>query len=228
MHTASDAYAGRFAGDTGAWMLDRQFELVHAALRETGASTVLDVGGGHAQLAPRLAAEGFRVTVAVSAEEALSRLRGAPVETVVAPLDDLPFESAAFDAVICVRLLCHTEGWRGLLAELARIARRGLVVDYPVRDGWQRAGPLLFSWKRRIEKTTHPWIQFTHVEIEEALALSEYVVQSREGQFALPMVLHRILKNAEVSVRCERACLRWGMMRNQAGPVVALAVPRSS
>lgn len=228
MHTASDAYAGRFVGETGAWMLDRQFELVLAALREIGASTVLEVGGGHAQIAPRLAAEGFRVTVAVSAEEALGRLPGEPVETVVAPLDDLAFETGAFDAVICVRLLCHTEEWRGLVGELARVARRGLVVDYPLGNGWQRAAPLLFSWKRRIEKTTHSWIQFTHREIEEALAHAGYVVRSREGQFALPMVMHRMLKNVELSVRCERACLRWKPMRNQAGPVIALAVPRSS
>ncbi len=208
-------------------MLDRQFELVLAALREIGAATVLEVGGGHAQLAPRLAAEGFRVTVAASGEEALGRLEGAPVTTVVAPLGDLPFETGAFDAVICVRLLCHTEEWRDLLGELARVARCGLIVDYPIRSGWQRAAPLLFSWKRHIEKSTHSWTAFTHAEIEEACGHAGFVMKSRVGQFALPMVLHRVLKNVKWSVRMESAWRRWSHARGQAGPVIALAVPRN-
>lgn len=227
VHTASDVYADRFAGETGVWMLDRQYELVRAALRAIGATTVLEVGGGHAQLALRLAAEGFDVTVAVSGEEALMRLQDSPVATLVAPLDDLPFETASFDAVLSVRLLCHTDEWRGLVREFARIARCGVIVDYPIRSGWQRIAPFLFAWKRRIEKSTHPWIQFTHEEIASAFEKSGFGLKSREGQFALPMVLHRMVGNDKWSARWERRSFRWKRLRERAGPVIALAVPRN-
>ncbi len=52
IETSSDGYANRFGGKTGAWMLAVQERVTKQLLRDVPASaTVLDVGGGHGQLA---------------------------------------------------------------------------------------------------------------------------------------------------------------------------------
>lgn len=57
IETSSDDYASRFAGATGAWMLDVQRD---ATIRLMGDDTdsILDVGGGHGQLARPLCETG--------------------------------------------------------------------------------------------------------------------------------------------------------------------------
>ncbi len=62
--SSSDDYARRFAGAVGQWFLDIQTGITLDLLRELPpAASVLDVGGGHAQVAPPLIAAGYDVTV---------------------------------------------------------------------------------------------------------------------------------------------------------------------
>ena len=51
VETASDDYAARFAGPVGAWMLQVQERAVLELIAPWPGASVLDVGGGHAQLA---------------------------------------------------------------------------------------------------------------------------------------------------------------------------------
>ncbi len=43
----------------------------------------------------------------------------------------LAFADRSFDAVVCLRVLMHTPGWRQSLGELCRVARDRVVFDYP-------------------------------------------------------------------------------------------------
>ena len=51
VETASEDYARRFAGEVGRYFLDVQAEIVLEMLASWPQASVLEVGGGHAQLA---------------------------------------------------------------------------------------------------------------------------------------------------------------------------------
>ncbi len=75
VETSSDGYAARFAGPVGAWMLAQQTRLVLDALRRGRPNAnVVDIGGGHGQLAGPLIEAGYSVTVLGSAASCRNRI----------------------------------------------------------------------------------------------------------------------------------------------------------
>src|SRR5262249_18315559 len=75
VETSSDAYARRFAGSVGRFFLDVQARTTLELLRPFPGASVLDVGGGHGQLALPLADAGYAVTVYGSREVCGDRVR---------------------------------------------------------------------------------------------------------------------------------------------------------
>ena len=75
VETSSDAYARRFAGAVGAWFLDVQARTTLDLLAPWPGARVLDVGGGHGQLAGPLLDAGHEVTVVGSAPACGDRVR---------------------------------------------------------------------------------------------------------------------------------------------------------
>ena len=69
IETASDDYARRFSGEVGAYFLDVQARTTLSLLEPWPGARVLDVGGGHGQVAIPLAENGFDVTVTGSSDE---------------------------------------------------------------------------------------------------------------------------------------------------------------
>ena len=130
VETSSEGYARRFAGEVGEHFLAVQARVTLDLLAPWPGGTVLDVGGGHGQLAAPLAAAGYRVTVAGSSEACRERLdRLLPpgaFDFRAADLLALPFPDLAFDVVLAFRLLPHAERWRELLGEMCRLARRAV------------------------------------------------------------------------------------------------------
>jgi SAM-dependent methyltransferase len=194
--TASDDYARRFAGPIGGWFLEEQTRATLALLADLPAgATVLDVGGGHGQLAPVLARTGYQVLVVGSAAEAGHRLAAWVADGQgryqVADLLALPFADRSFDAVICFRLLAHSVAWPNLIGELCRVSRRLVVLDYPSTRSVNQLADRLFTWKKRIERNTRPFRLFSPTEIREEFARQGYQVVAQRPQFLWPMVLHR-------------------------------------
>ena len=74
VETSSAAYARRFEGAVGRWFLDVQARVTLELLRPRAGTSVLDVGGGHAQLTGPLLAAGCQVTVYGSAEACRDRV----------------------------------------------------------------------------------------------------------------------------------------------------------
>ena len=135
VETSSEAYARRFAGPVGEWFLDVQARTGGDLLGPWPGATVLDVGGGHGQLTGPLVAAGHAVTV-YGSEPSCGRRVEAWVASGKARFEsgDLlrtPFADRGFDAVVCFRLLPHVGDWRRLVAELCRVARHAVVLDYP-------------------------------------------------------------------------------------------------
>ncbi len=227
IETSNDDYATRFKGRTGAWMLSVQTRLTRALLADVPKGTLLDVGGGHGQLAHPLADDGWNVTVLGSAKSCEHRVRdlteSGRAKFVMGNVIELPFADDSFDAVVCFRLLTHCDRWEQLVRELCRVSRGPVVVDYPTSQSVNAIAPALFNAKKKFEKNTRTWRLFRHREVDSAFAAAGARVARRRKQFALPMVIHRVLKCAPLSAFLEGCCRVVGLTALCGSPVVLRA-----
>lgn len=224
IETSSDAYATRFAGAAGQWMLEVQERLTLAMLADRPGVSILDVGGGHGQLAVPLSRDGYKVTVLGSAESCRKRVAGV-VEAgrctfLTGNVINLPFPDRAFDVVICFRLLTHCTAWPVLIRELCRVARQAVIVDYPTSQGLNAIAPALFGAKKKLEGNTRHWRLFRHREVQDEFTKQGYVEARRSAQFFLPMVLHRVLRSRKASAGLEGLCRGLGLTGRWGSPVI--------
>jgi ubiquinone/menaquinone biosynthesis C-methylase UbiE len=199
VETSSDGYASRFRGAAGAYFLSVQQRGLEALLardaplRET---TVLDVGGGHGQLAAPLAAHGCHVTVVGSTPECRVRIVGAGsgqrIQFVAGDLLDLPFSDRSFDIVVSVRLISHIKDWPRLVAEFCRVARRAVVIDYPSLASINVLSLLSFRVKLAIEKNTRHYRSFWPSELSREFRRHAFRPTASFRQFLFPMAAHRL------------------------------------
>ena len=230
IHTSSDEYAARFAGAAGEWMLAVQEKITRRLLRGGEGASVLDVGGGHGQLAVPLGRAGWNVTVLGSDESCRHRVRtvvdSGACRFVVGNVIALPFPDQSFDVVLCFRLLTHCERWPELVRELCRVARKAVIVDYPTGQSLNAIAPALFGAKKKFEKNTRTWALFRHAQVIGEFAKNGYVPAAAVKQFFLPMVLHRMLKSRALSSALEAASRALGFTRLWGSPVIARFEPR--
>lgn len=193
IETASDSYARRFSGPAGRYLLAEQDAALRAVLAGWTGDTVLDVGGGHAQLTPALRTLARDVVVFGSDSRSLERVRREfpDCATATGDLLDLPFGPRSFDLVVAVRLLPHVRNWPRLLSELCRVARSTVVIDYPRTTGVNSLTPILFPLKKRLEGNTRHYRNFRDAEVAEVLQVCGFEPRERQAQFLLPMVVHR-------------------------------------
>jgi len=231
VETSSEEYARRFTGAVGEYFLDVQSSITLRLLAPSPGARVLDVGGGHAQLAPRLAAHGYRVTVAGSEEVCRARLdRFLPPGSFdfrACDLLDLPFPDRSFDVVLAFRLLAHLEGWRRQVSELCRVADKAVIVDYSDTRGFNSLYSLLFDWKKRLEGNTRSFITFRPGEVPAECARLGFGRQVVQRELFVPMVVHRVLGRAlgrsGFSRAVEKASSVFGLTRALGSPVILRA-----
>lgn len=230
VHTASPEYAARFSGPAGRWMLALQEAIVLRQLAPFAGGgrnvTVLDVGGGHGQLALPLAERGWNVTIVGSGPDAQSDAVRAAAETdrlryATGDLLALPFPDRSFDVVLCFRLLTHCDRWPQLVSELCRVARRAVIVDYPTGQSLNCATSLLFGAKKHIEKNTRTYTLFPHRRIAGAFAAHAFRRTALAKQYFLPMVLHRMLKSPALSHLAEFPFRALGLTALLGSPAIA-------
>jgi len=231
--TSSDDYTRRFSGAVGRWFLETQARLTLKLLRELPAgSSILDVGGGHAQIAPPLIEAGYEVTVVGSDPVCAARLEPWTADGrcrfEVADLRALPYPDRAFDAVVCFRLLPHSVSWNGLIGELCRVARRSVVLDYPSVRSANILSARLFKLKRGIELNTREFMLFTPSQINTAFADRGFVVRKAQPQFLLPMVLHRWAAQPVLSRVAEAPGRLLGLTRWLGSPIIVRADRRAA
>ena len=224
IETSSAEYASRFAGRAGRYFLDVQDRTVTEALAGLTPGTALDVGGGHGQLVDPLSRLGWRVTVHGTApvcERNLRELHGKlNSEFVQGRLFALPVADKSFDIVIAVRLLAHVPDWQRLLAELCRVARHAVVVDYPSKSGLNALTPLLFGLKKSYEGNTRTYLSFTHSELRAEFARHGFESRRVVKQFFLPMVAHRLGKGSAPLRWAEGFCRASGLTALAGSPVI--------
>ena len=203
-------------------MLGVQESIVLSWIRDAAPAAVLDVGGGHGQLAVPLARAGIKVTVLgsdpVCAKRIEKEVQAGKIKFETGNVIALPFPDKSFDVVISVRLLPHCERWPELVKEMCRVARKSVIVDYPVES---KLSSILFSAKKKLEGNTRTWLSFPHAVVQAEFEKNGFRLKRRTGQFFLPMVLHRTLKCRTTSAFLEGICRGLGLTRRWGSPVLA-------
>lgn len=231
LESSTDAYAQRFSGSVGEYFLRVQANCVFDMLPSETDCNVLDVGGGHGQLAGPLSRHGYDVTVMGSDDSCLPRL-----DRIVGPgkygflkgsLLELPAENDSFDVVVAFRMLPHLQNWQRFLGELCRVAKRCVIVDYPDLQSINFFSDHLFAVKRSVEENTRTYRCFRRAEILEAFRENGFVCQASRGQFLFPMALHRLMRLAMVSQSIEAIARACALTKVFGSPVVLKAVPTS-
>ena len=233
IESSSEKYARRFDGPVGRWFVDSQARITLECLAGLPAgATILDVGGGHAQVAPPLVEAGYRVTVVGSDSSCGNRL--VPLTSAgrcrfdVGDLQALPYGAEAFDAAICYRLIAHSIDWRHLVGELCRVARHRAIVDYPARRSVNVASSAMFRIKRSIERgTTRPFALYGRGEIARAFEDAGFAVTSVRPQFLLPMALYRLAGSVLLARTAEGVARALALTGLLGSPVIARADRRS-
>ncbi|RMD62925.1 class I SAM-dependent methyltransferase, partial [Candidatus Parcubacteria bacterium] len=193
-YTASETYRKRFAGPVGAWFLAIQADAVRRVLQGLKIRTVLDVGGGHAQLTGPLCDAGYEVLTTGSSVRAghLFQGRAEGRGYVASSCMKLPFRTGTFDAVVSVRMMAHVDEPGRFLKECSRVARTCVVVDYAWAWGFNAVADLFFPLKRWVEGDTRHFRRFKRSEVAHLVEEAGLQVVSDAGLFFWPMALHRL------------------------------------
>lgn len=224
VHASSDEYAARFSDATGRWMLDLQ-ERTLLDLLDDQITSVLDVGGGHGQIAQPLSRNQRAVTVLGSSPACTAQLSDEIAQGTIAfkcgNLVDLPFEAGSFNLVTSFRLMSHSIAWKTLVSEMCRVSNHAVIIDYPVWCSVNILSPLLFSLKRRIEGNTRTYKLFSNREIIREFRRHGFRLERLEKQFVWPMALHRMLKNRKTSEALEAVTSTLWLRKLLGSPVIA-------
>lgn len=233
VEASSPRYTLRFSGPVGRWFVERQTRITLECL--TGlkpGAIILDVGGGHAQVAPPLSEAGYDLTVvgsdAVCGEQLRPWTSTGRVRFEVADLQELPYENRSFDAVICYRLLAHSVDWVRLVGELCRVARHRVIVDYAARQSVNLISDGLFGLKRSIEGvTTRRFALYGRRQVAEAFERAGFPITAEHPQFALPMVLYRLVGSVRFAQAVEFVPRVLGVTRWLGSPIIVRADRRA-
>lgn len=224
IETSSADYASRFSGPVGAWFLRVQEQATLRMLRPFTGGTILDVGGGHGQTAAALIQQGYRLTVLGSADSCQERVRdhvaAGRCAFKVGNILDLPYPDRSFDVVLSYRLLPHVTRWEEFLAELARVAKQAIILDYPEVRSINYITPLLFSFKKKLEGNTRTYTCFRRSQLLRVFDRYGFVKTDSYAEFFLPMVLHRKLEAPGLSDAMEKACRLLGLTGLFGSPVI--------
>lgn len=232
IETSSADYATRFTGPAGLWLLNVQTQATLAMLADYPQAKILEVGGGHGQLTSHLIKAGHSVTVIGSDESCKERVRALieskQCEFQVGNVLDMPYADKAFDVVISYRFLAHVKQWQAFISELARVADKAVIIDYPTLRSVNYITPLLFPLKKRVEGNTRPYTYYKETELmnyAKSLGLS---TGDRYAQFFWPVVFHRMLKRPKVSALLERGAGALGLSKLFGSPVITKFVQTQS
>lgn len=223
--SSTPQYAARFRGAIGNWFLKVQSNALLQVLPNPIGQSALDVGGGHAQLVPTLNSRGLSVTVQGSDESCSQLLSLDECQFIVADLLNLPFDERQYDIVTCFRILPHMQNWQALIANLCRVARVAVIIDYPSKRSVNAIAPILFGAKKKIEGNTRPYTLFSECEIAREFARNGFVKSKEVRQFFAPMVLYRALKIVGLAAGLELLFKLLGLTKAFGSPVVASFVP---
>jgi SAM-dependent methyltransferase len=227
--TARTFDARRFGGPIGELVAETQARVLLDFVGAGPDRTVLDVGTGTGRAALLLARTGAQVTGVDASREMLAVAErraadaGAAIQFVTGDAHALDFPDRSFDTAVSLRVLMHTPEWRRCLAELCRVARRQVVVDYPSA----RSVAVIESVMRRIGRAagidTEAYRVLTGRVVAAQLRQGGFQIRSVHRQFVLPIAFHKAIGSVRFTRAIERLFERAGLLRLFGSPVTIVA-----
>lgn len=226
---AAEFDARRFGGPIGEYLLESQARLMRAALTPASGPTILDVGTGTGRAALTLANYGARVVGVDASAEMLSvaRARAGPgaqrVQLARADAHSLPFADRSFDAAVSLRVLMHALDWRLCVAELCRVARWRVVLDFPALASFAA----LESGARRLAgamgRPVEPYRVIAERHVTRELLAGGFHIVVVHRQFVLPIALHKAIGQLAFTRAIERGLRGVGLLGVLGSPVTMVA-----
>lgn len=228
-HCAEQYDVDRFGGGFGRFLEEREIELFSDLAR--GQAEVLDAGAGTGKLALAMLRQGRKVTAADFSHEMLKVAREKAVDSAlpgrfaVTDAQALCFKDEAFEGVVSSRMLMHLSDWRAAVAELCRVSRSAVILDFPPRlsAAGIDAGLKHLIPKRRNEFRT-PYHTFYVGQLTTELTKQGFAVTDVRRGYLLPVAWHRRLDRPAWSARIEAIIAATGLTRLFGAPVTVRAV----
>jgi ubiquinone/menaquinone biosynthesis C-methylase UbiE len=219
----------RFGGPIGRMVQDAQAEVLNRALAPIAGRRVLDVGTGTGRAAIALAKQGAIVTgVDASAEMLAVAERTAAGQGVTAVFrqgdaHQLPFSDQEFDAAVSLRVIMHTPNWRQCIAELCRVSRSRVVVDFPALASVAAIESGLRRIRHAMGGRVEAYRVLSESSVRSALEMGGFRVIETHRQFVLPINFHKLFQSQGLTASTERALARLGLLRLFGSPVTMVA-----
>jgi len=221
--------ARRFGGPIGERVAHDQARVLASFAGELSGRSVLDVGTGTGRAALQMARAGARVTAVDSSEEMLTvaQQRAAnehlTLTFAVADGHRLEFANQSFDVVICLRVLMHAVDWHALVAELCRVARHRVIVDYPAATSFAALQAALRQVTYRLGVRTEPYRVLGSGAVRRAFETSGFQIRSVHRQFVMPIALHKFVGSERFTTSSEMLLRRLGLIHVVGTPVTIAA-----
>lgn len=222
--------AMRFSGPIGTLVAESQEGVLFDFLGEIAGRAIVDVGTGTGRGALALAQRGARVCGVDASSEMLAVARkragaaGLDIDFVTGDAHALVLGDRSVDAAVSLRVLMHTPGWQQCVAELCRVSRRQVVVDFPAAASVALFQSLARRWGLAHDREAYR--VFTLRTIRRAFATHGFAVTRVHRQFVLPIALHKSIGSRAFTRRSEGALRIVGLLRLFGSPVTVLAERR--
>jgi ubiquinone/menaquinone biosynthesis C-methylase UbiE len=149
--------------------------------------------------------------------------RHAAIRFEVGDAHHLAHPDRAFDVVVSLRVLMHTPGWRQCVAELCRVSRARVIVDFPSSGSVAAIQALTRRVALAAGAKVEAYRVFTEATIRRELEAHGYRVTRVHRQFVLPVALHKRIGSRAFTEGLEGALASAGVLRLAGSPVTMLA-----
>jgi ubiquinone/menaquinone biosynthesis C-methylase UbiE len=219
----------RFSGPIGRFLLDTQERLLAEAFAPLPSRRIVDVGTGTGRAAIGLASGGASVVGLDASAEMLDvarrRASAAALDVAfgIADAHDLPLATRSVDGAVCLRVLMHAIDWRRCLAELCRVARWRVIVDFPAFGSFAAIESAARRARRAAGHSIEAYRVIREAEVRRRFAAHGFRVVAVRRQFVLPIALHKKIGRFEVTQAIEQRLATVGLLRLLGSPVTMVA-----
>ncbi len=219
----------RFGGPIGRHLADTQAAILRDALAPLDERSVLDVGTGTGRAAVELALGGARVIGVDASMEMLevARVRaqdaGVAIRLGQSDAHDLPFRDRSVDGAVSLRVLMHAIDWRRCVAELCRVSRWRVVVDFPAALSFAALESGARHLAKGIGRPVEAYRVMRESDVARAFAAAGFRVVDVRRQFVLPIAAHKAVGSLSVTRAVEGALAAAGLLRALGSPVTMVA-----